>query len=123
MSAADLLIELGTEELPPKALPVLSRHFEQEILKGLADAGLGHGACHSFASPRRLAVLVGKVARSSVGHGGKLVAHTVRLQLHADIALTLRKGAVARQGGVVFAWCVQIAVGGGGVGLGRQTNP
>ena len=58
MSSADLLIELGTEELPPKALLSLSRHFEAEILKRLREAGMAHGAHQSFATPRRLALLV-----------------------------------------------------------------
>ena len=58
---ADLLIELGTEELPPKALLVLSQHFTAETLKRLAAAGLVHGAHHAFATPRRLALLIEQV--------------------------------------------------------------
>ena len=54
----DLLIELGTEELPPKALPTLSAALTEELVRQLDDAGLGHGAVESFATPRRLAVLV-----------------------------------------------------------------
>ena len=60
-AAADLLIELGTEELPPKALLGLSTHFHQEILRGLADAGITHGVSRAFATPRRLAVLIDAV--------------------------------------------------------------
>ena len=56
--AQDFLVELGTEELPPLALPELERAFAAGIDKGLADAGLAHGGLKSFASPRRLAVLV-----------------------------------------------------------------
>lgn len=54
----DLLIELGTEELPPKALPTLSEVLEREVVKGLAEAGLSHGQVQRYASPRRLAVLI-----------------------------------------------------------------
>ncbi|MBF5056609.1 glycyl-tRNA synthetase [Alcanivorax sp. 521-1] len=54
----DLLIELGTEELPPKALPTLSSALTEELVRQLDDAGLGHGAVESFAGARRLAVLV-----------------------------------------------------------------
>lgn len=62
MSAhADLLIELGTEELPPKALPGLSGHFSRELLSGLADAGLSHGTAEPYASPRRLALVIADV--------------------------------------------------------------
>ncbi|MCC6171428.1 MAG: glycine--tRNA ligase subunit beta [Gammaproteobacteria bacterium] len=54
----DFLVELGTEELPPLALPELERAFAAGIEKGLAEAGLAHGELKSFAAPRRLAVLV-----------------------------------------------------------------
>jgi glycyl-tRNA synthetase beta chain len=57
MSAArDLLLEIGTEELPPKALLTLSEAFGAGLLDGLSKAGLSHGAMHSYATPRRLAV-------------------------------------------------------------------
>jgi glycyl-tRNA synthetase beta chain len=58
----DLLIELGTEELPPKALLVLERALSEGITEGLAQAGLAHGAVESFATPRRLAVRVRRLA-------------------------------------------------------------
>ena len=54
----DLLIELGTEELPPKALPTLSAALTEEFVRQLDEAGLSHGEVESFAAPRRLAVLV-----------------------------------------------------------------
>ncbi|MFO1454724.1 MAG: glycine--tRNA ligase subunit beta [Steroidobacteraceae bacterium] len=57
-AAQDFLVELGTEELPPLALPELERAFAAGIEKGLADAGLAHAGLKSFAAPRRLAVLV-----------------------------------------------------------------
>jgi glycyl-tRNA synthetase beta chain len=58
MSSRDLLIEIGTEELPPKALKKLSAAFTAAIADGLKAADLDHGELTSFASPRRLAVLV-----------------------------------------------------------------
>ena len=54
----DLLIEIGTEELPPKALLTLSNAFTNGIINGLKDARIGMGEVTSFASPRRLAVLI-----------------------------------------------------------------
>ncbi len=54
----DLLIEIGTEELPPKALPTLSQSFTSGIENGLRELGLSFGEVASFAAPRRLAVLV-----------------------------------------------------------------
>lgn len=58
----DLLVELGTEELPPKALAGLSNAFHAELVRRLADARLPFSASHAYASPRRLAVLVEDLA-------------------------------------------------------------
>ena len=57
----DLLVEIGTEELPPKALRTLSEAFATELAAALDAAGLAHGAAAPFATPRRLAVLVSGV--------------------------------------------------------------
>ena len=54
----DLLIELGTEELPPRALKELSDAFTQGIVDGLTQAGFEIGEVQSYATPRRLAVLI-----------------------------------------------------------------
>ncbi len=54
----DLLIEIGTEELPPKALRRLSEAFTNGVVAGLAKAELAHGEVRSYASPRRLAILI-----------------------------------------------------------------
>jgi glycyl-tRNA synthetase beta chain len=56
--ACDLLIEIGTEELPPKALSSLALAFENGIREGLEKAGLASGELRRFATPRRLAVLI-----------------------------------------------------------------
>ncbi|MGC9456250.1 MAG: glycine--tRNA ligase subunit beta [Halothiobacillaceae bacterium] len=58
----DLLIEIGTEELPPKALRRLSEVFTDEVVHGLADAGLSPRGHRGYAAPRRLAVLVEDLA-------------------------------------------------------------
>ena len=52
----DLLVEIGTEELPPKALKKLSDAFTAGIVTGLAEAGLVAADVHAYAAPRRLAV-------------------------------------------------------------------
>jgi len=58
MSRHDFLVEIGTEELPPRALKDLAAGFAENISKGLDEARLRHGKVQHFASPRRLAVLV-----------------------------------------------------------------
>ena len=58
----DFLVEIGTEELPPKALRLLEQAFAADLVTALAKAGLKHGEVQSFATPRRLAVLVRRLA-------------------------------------------------------------
>lgn len=54
----DLLIEVGTEELPPKALRRLAEAFADGARAGLAKHELRHGELRYYATPRRLAVLM-----------------------------------------------------------------
>ena len=53
-----LLIEIGMEELPPKALPALRDALCAECLRRLGDAGIQPGGVTAFATPRRLALLL-----------------------------------------------------------------
>jgi glycyl-tRNA synthetase beta chain len=62
MSAQDFLVELGTEELPPKTLVSLADAFLAGIEKGLQGAGLTYSAKQVYAAPRRLAVLITQLA-------------------------------------------------------------
>lgn len=62
MKRADLLLEIGTEELPPRSLRELSAALTAALTGGLDAAGLAHRGATSFATPRRLAVLVRALA-------------------------------------------------------------
>ncbi len=62
MSTRDLLFELRTEELPPRTLQTLAGALADGVVKGLDAAKVPHGKVHSFATPRRLAVLIEKLA-------------------------------------------------------------
>ena len=63
MSAHDLLFELGTEELPPRTLLGLSNALTEGLRLGVDGAGIPHGKIHGFATPRRLAVRIQKLAQ------------------------------------------------------------
>ena len=65
MSAADFLVEIGTEELPPKALRSLKDAFAENLQVAMTDARLDHGNVHAYASPRRLAVLIEKLSQQA----------------------------------------------------------
>lgn len=54
----DLLIEIGTEELPPTALNKLSHAFYNGVKEGLEKADLSFSEIKKFASPRRLALVI-----------------------------------------------------------------
>ncbi|AVR01685.1 glycine--tRNA ligase subunit beta [Pluralibacter gergoviae] len=64
MSEKTFLVEIGTEELPPKALRSLAESFAANFTAELDNAGLGYGKVEWFAAPRRLALKVANLAAS-----------------------------------------------------------
>ena len=62
-SADDFLVEIGTEELPPKALRSLMEAFGEKLTSAVDDAGLSRGATCVYASPRRLCVYIDDLQR------------------------------------------------------------
>ena len=64
MTDKTLLVEIGTEELPPKSLRQLAESFASQLTSELDNAGLSHGATEWFASPRRLAVKIASLSAS-----------------------------------------------------------
>jgi len=56
--ADDFLVEIGTEELPPKALRSLMESFRENVLTAVDLAGLSRGEVRAYASPRRLCVCI-----------------------------------------------------------------
>ncbi len=66
--AKDLLIEIGTEELPPKALKRLAEAFAEGIHTGLESHALTHKSYQWYATPRRLAVIVSKLVSGQKDH-------------------------------------------------------
>ncbi|OIA68149.1 glycine--tRNA ligase subunit beta, partial [Neisseria gonorrhoeae] len=84
MTTQTLLIELLTEELPPKALNNLGNHFAASVAEGLEKAQLVDGAAEftAYASPRRLAVQVKNVkavqADQKIVKKGPAVANAVK---------------------------------------------
>jgi len=63
----DFLFELGTEELPPKALKTLLKSFAESIYQQLDNAGLAYDKQQSqiFAAPRRLSMRVVNLAEQT----------------------------------------------------------
>ncbi|HDL1205153.1 TPA: glycine--tRNA ligase subunit beta [Mannheimia haemolytica] len=64
MTTQNFLAEIGTEELPPKALKKLATAFAENVENELNQAGLSFEKVEWFAAPRRLAVKVLSLAES-----------------------------------------------------------
>lgn len=62
MAAQDFLVEIGCEELPPKALNSLSQAFLAGITQSLTQQGIAFTGSRVFATPRRLAVRLEQLA-------------------------------------------------------------
>ncbi|OCG33097.1 glycine--tRNA ligase subunit beta [Gilliamella sp. Choc4-2] len=58
MMQKTFLVEIGTEELPPKSLRTLAESFAANFIQQLDNANLEHGEVLWYASPRRLALKV-----------------------------------------------------------------
>lgn len=100
--SASLLIELGTEELPVKALPELAAAFANGIVEGLAKRGVAMAAARSLYSPRRLAVLIGSVAAEQPEQRSEVLGPYLNIGLDANGAPTKALEGFAAKAGV--AW-------------------
>ncbi|WP_028588754.1 glycine--tRNA ligase subunit beta [Paenibacillus massiliensis] len=58
----DILFEIGLEEVPARFLPAATEQLKERMLQWLQESRLEHGTLETYATPRRLAVLVHDVA-------------------------------------------------------------
>jgi len=81
-----LVIELGTEELPPKALDDLAGAFARGVVEGLEKRGVSgdFASAKAYASPRRLAVHIAGVATSQPDQSVERRGPAVAASLGAD---------------------------------------
>jgi glycyl-tRNA synthetase beta chain len=108
---ADFLVELGTEELPPKALLSLSAAFRDGLLSRVDAAGLAHDAVQAFATPRRLAVRI---------RGLALQAPEQKIQRRGPpVAAAFDKSGAPTRAAEAFAQSCGVAVD----ALGREKDP
>ncbi len=108
-----LLIELLTEELPPKSLERLSRAFADALTSGLRQDGfLGAASTTvSLATPRRLAVLVSDVARQAPDSEILVKGPSVKAGLDADGRPTPALSGFARKRGIPVAMLERVSDG------------
>ncbi|MCM2321156.1 MAG: glycine--tRNA ligase subunit beta [Pseudomonas sp.] len=100
MSTQDFLVELGTEELPPKVLKTLAEAFLAGVEKGLKAAGLAYEGARYYAAPRRLAVLVSALATQQPDRSVNLDGPPVQAAFDKDGQPTQAALGFARKCGV-----------------------
>ena len=98
--AADFLVEIGTEELPPKALRSLMDAFAGGLESAVDDARLGHGNVFAYASPRRLAVLIENLELAQADRKSTQKGPPVKVAFDDDGNPTPAAMAFAKKGGV-----------------------
>jgi len=103
MQAQDFLVELGTEELPPKALKKLAEAFLAGVEKGLKEAALEYRAARYFAAPRRLAIQVDQLASQQPDRSNQMDGPPVQAAFDKDGNPTKAAEGFARKCGVSIA--------------------
>ena len=100
-SCQDFLVEIGTEELPPKALRNLRKAFADGICAGLRRSNIPFGESQAeLAAPRRLAVLVSDVAERQPDQDVAVLGPVVQAAFDADGNPTGAAQGFARKAGV-----------------------
>ncbi len=99
-AARDFLFEIGTEELPPKALRGLSDALGAEFASLFEKAGLAHGEVRGFATPRRLALLVKDLAEKQPDRQVERFGPALTAAFDADGSPTAAASGFARSCGV-----------------------
>lgn len=84
-SVKDFLVEIGTEELPPKALRNLRKAFAESICDELTRLNIPFGESQGeLAAPRRLAVLISDVAERQPDQNVEMLGPAVKAAFDAD---------------------------------------
>jgi len=90
---ATLLVEILTEELPPKSLRSLSEAFLQSVAKSLSSAQLaGASGARAFATPRRLAVSIRDVAERAPDRQSELTGPSTSAPAQAVAGFARKAG-------------------------------
>jgi glycyl-tRNA synthetase beta chain len=108
MSTRDLLFELQCEELPPRSLLALSGALADGLAKAIDAKGIAHGQVHAFATPRRLAVTVEKLAEHQPDRAVERRGPPLKNAFDASGAPTQAATAFAKSCGVELAALSQL---------------
>jgi len=111
MNAKSLLIELGTEELPPKALPGLAAAFADGVAAGLRKRGVpfAEASVQALYSPRRLALRIDGVALEQAAQSAEVFGPYANIALDANGEPTPALRAFAQKNGLAVEALQKIA--------------
>lgn len=123
MNTAHLLIEIGVEELPVKALPELAAAFAGGIAEGLARRGIAIGAVRTLHSPRRLAALIEDVAAEQPEQRSEVLGPYLNVALDANGAPTRALEGFAAKVGVAWTALERTTDARGERFVHRETRP
>lgn len=98
--STDFLVEIGTEELPPKALLTLSNAFRDEVLSQLNTEQLEFGEVQTFAAPRRLSIFIKALDEQTPTKEIVAWGPPVKVALDADGKPTRAAEAFAKKNGI-----------------------
>ena len=103
MSTQDFLVEIGTEELPPKVLPSLIAAFKSSIVTSLQEQKLEFGQVKEYAAPRRLALYVADLQRQAPDQQAEIWGPPERVAFDKEGAPTRAALAFAKKNGLAEA--------------------
>jgi glycyl-tRNA synthetase beta chain len=97
--AATLLVEILTEELPPRSLEALARSFRDSLTHALESAGLRSSESGSryFATPRRLAVAVSHVRATAAASRDRVLGPSAKAPAEAVAGFARKHGVTVEQ--------------------------
>jgi len=123
MTTATLLVELLTEELPPKSLAKLAEALRKALTDDLAQDGFlaAGSAARFFATPRRLAVLITQVLDQSPDKALEVQGPSVKVGLDKDGKPTPALAGFAKKNGIAAEDLLQIDTPKGKVFACRKT--
>jgi glycyl-tRNA synthetase beta chain len=104
----ELLFEIGTEELPPAAVVPAVEFLAREFAAQSKAQRLSHGSIATFATPRRLALLVSDVAASSADLAETKLGPPARISFDADGSPTKAAAGFARGLGIAVEDLVRV---------------
>ncbi|PTX64876.1 glycyl-tRNA synthetase beta chain [Melghirimyces profundicolus] len=100
MAERDLLLEIGVEEMPARFVESGRQQLKETLEKWLKNHRIGHGPARSYATPRRLAVVVEKVSERQEDVEAEVRGPAKRIAVAEDGSWTKAAQGFARKQGI-----------------------